>query len=162
MSRTVSVLCLLLGTFVMTCSNSVDPLIEIAEIKVILDRYHLAQQKEDMTALSALFAQDDELIVFGFRQGERHVGWEAVRDWYQRQMDSVEGLQTTLKDQVTRISKGGKAAWVSSLCHSRGTIGSQAVEMDYRITVVLEKRGGKWLIVHLHSSLPAGQEASGL
>jgi uncharacterized protein (TIGR02246 family) len=155
------VVLLLIGVLVVSCSQTIDPLTEISEIKVVLDRYYIAQQKEDMTALAALFAQDDDLVVFGFRQEERQVGWEAVKAMYQKQMDSIEGLQTTPKSQVIDVSRDGQAAWASSLNHASGKIGAQPVEMDYRTTVVLEKRGGKWLIVHLHNSLLIGQESPG-
>ncbi|UCE18077.1 MAG: nuclear transport factor 2 family protein [Gemmatimonadota bacterium] len=161
MVRSVCFVALLIGAMVVNCSNTIDPLTHISEIKVVLDRYYIAQQKEDMTALSALFAQDVDLVVFGIGVEERLVGWEAVQGMFQRQMDSVEGLQTHPADQVTKISKGGKAAWVSSLNHVRGTIGTQTVEMDYRTTIVLEKRGKKWLIVHVHNSLQTGQERQG-
>ena len=152
---------LLFGTIIVGCSVAVDPLTEKSEVKVLLDRFHIAQQKEDMTALSALFIHDDDLVVFGLRVGERYVGWEAVKGMYQEQMDSIEGLQTISKEQVIKISKDGKAAWISSLNHANGTLGNQTVEMDYRSTVVLEKRDGKWFIAHVHNSLPFGQVSQG-
>ena len=149
----------LLGVVIVGCSQSVDPLAEISEVKVLLDRYYIAQQREDMTALSALFSQNEELVVFGLRAEERYVGWEAVKGMYQRQMDSIEGLRTAPKNQVIRVSKDGQAAWVFSHNHANGTIGTQTVEMDYRTTLVMEKQDGKWYIVHIHNSLPVSPES---
>jgi ketosteroid isomerase-like protein len=161
MNRSLCILFLLIGIIGASCSHTVDPLTVISEVKVVLDRYYIAQQREDMTALSALFARDDELIVFGFGPEERYVGWEAAKEMYQSQMDSVEGLQTIPADQVIKVLKGGTAAWVSAVNHASGTRGSQTVELDYRTTMVMEKRGGKWLIVHIHNSIPFGQGSQG-
>ena len=134
------------------CSNHVDPLTEISEVKVVLDRLYIALQKEDMTALSALFAHDEKIVVFGLQEGERYVGWEAVKDMFQKQMDSTEGMQTSLADQKINVSKDGKASWVSSSNHTTGQVRGETVEMNYRSTVVLEKSDGKWVIVHIHMS----------
>ncbi|MFQ6093862.1 MAG: nuclear transport factor 2 family protein [bacterium] len=158
MNRWFTVGLLLFGIFGLGCSKYVDPLTEIAAVKVALDRFYIAQQKEDMTALSALFAHEGDLVVFGPDEGERYVGWEAVKGMYQRQMDATEGLQTTLTDQVIKVSKDGAVSWVSSLNHATGQIGDEAVETDYRATVVLEKREGKWLIVHIHTSKPVAKQ----
>ena len=146
-------------TVVTGCSNQVDPLTGISEVKVAVDRLYIALQKEDMTALSALFAHDEDLVVFGLQEGERYVGWEAVHDMFQKQMDMTEGIQTSIADQKINVSKDGKTSWVSSLNHTTGQVGGEMVEMDYRSTVVLEKRGGKWLIVHIHMSKPETSES---
>jgi ketosteroid isomerase-like protein len=152
MKRWLGVSLILSGMVLSGCSNSVDPLVEISEVKVVLDRLYLAQQKEDMTALSALFLHDEDLIVFGIAENEHYVGWIAIQEMFQKQMDATEGLKTTLANQVIKISKDGKAAWVSSLNHVSGQAGENRLEIDFRSTVVLEKHNGKWLIVHIHLS----------
>ena len=149
---------ILSGFVVSGCANHVDLLTEISEVKVAMDRLYVAQQKEDMTALSALFAHDDDIVIFGFQEGERYVGWESVKGMFQMQMDTTEDMQTSLTDQKIQVSKDGKASWVSSLNHTKSRTGDQVVEVDYRSTVVLEKRDGKWLIVHIHVSQPEVRE----
>ena len=105
-----------------------------------------------MTALSAIFAHDEDLVIFGIGPNERYTGWEAVKAMFQSQMDATEGLQTLLADQVIKVSKGGTGAWVSSLNRVSGLAGENRLEANYRNTIVLEKRGGKWLVVHIHMS----------
>jgi len=150
---------LLFGTIVAGCARNVDPLTEISAVKVVLDRFYIAQQKEDMAALSALMAHDDDLVVFSLQEGKRYEGWEAVKEMYERQMMQSEGIQTSVADQVIAVSKDGTASWVSSVNHAVGRSGVETVEMDYYSSLVLEKRDGKWLIVHLHNSQSRTKEA---
>lgn len=152
MKRWFGVSLILLGLVVNGCGNSVDLLHETSEVKVTVDRLYMALQKEDMTALSAIFAHDEDIVIFGLGPNERYTGWEAVKDMFQGQMDATEGLQTTLADQLIKVSNGGTGAWVSSLNRVTGQAGENRLEANYRNTIVLEKRGGKWLIVHIHMS----------
>jgi ketosteroid isomerase-like protein len=152
MKRWVGVGLFLFGMVFGGCSSAVDPLTEISEVKVLVDRLRIAQEKEDMTALSALFAQEDDLVLFGIGESERYVGWEAVKGMYQGQMDTIDGLTITISDQSIKVSKGGMAAWVTSLDRLQGKAGENQFHINVKNTVVLEKRNGKWLIVHIHMS----------
>ena len=158
MNRFITVGLIVFMIITVGCTNYVDPVTEISAVKVVLDRFYIALQKEDMTALSALLAHDDDIVVFGLIEREGYVGWENVKGMYQRQMDIYEGIQTTLADQVIKISKDGTFSWVSSLNHARGQSGENTFDMNYRSTMILEKRDGKWLLVQQHFSLASDAE----
>ena len=143
---------LLLGMVLGGCSRTIDPLTEISEVKVVIDRLRVAQEKEDLTALSAIFAQDDDLVVFGIGESERYVGWAAVNGMYQNQMNAIDGFTVTISDQSIKISAGGDAARVTSLDRLQGQTDENQFQLTVKKTVVLEKRNGKWLIVHIHMS----------
>ncbi len=65
-------------------------------------------------------------------------------------------LKCTVNDDA-QIHPHGKLVWGTATVHETDTKtdGSKG-EGDFRWTVVWEKEGGQWLIVHEHVSVPAG------
>lgn len=79
------------------------------------------------------------------------VGWSQVEERY-RQAYARYG-QVTLARENTKIVQRGKFAWASYQWRFAGISDQQTVEALGHTTLILEKRGGNWLIVHNHSSM---------
>ena len=53
------------------------------------------------------------------------------------------------------------AAWAATDATFKAQVGEEELTLEGRLTLVLENRGGKWLIVQGHFSLPAAAQAEG-
>ena len=53
------------------------------------------------------------------------------------------------------VHSSGEIAWVREIADWHVSVGGERIEVnDMRITGVLEKRDGAWLIVQMHVSVP--------
>jgi ketosteroid isomerase-like protein len=70
-------------------------------------------------------------------------------------------MKMAIRDQVIKVSAAGDAAWFSQVVDLSIETKGQTVKLDgARLTGILEKRGGKWLVVQMHFSVGvAGQAA---
>ena len=85
---------------------------------------------------------------------------ELQEDEYQANVKNVLAAYSSLKCTVNddaMIHPHGNLVWGTATVHEvdTKTDGSKG-EGDFRWTVVWEKQGGQWLIVHEHVSVPAG------
>ena len=78
-------------------------------------------------------------------------GWTTVEPRY-RQAHAAFG-HIELARENTKIARRGKLAWASYQWRLAGVRGQELLEVQGHTTLVLEKRDGRWLIVHNHTSL---------
>jgi len=71
---------------------------------------------------------------------------------YQRDWSQTKAL--SFEYQLTSISAAGIVAWVVSDTIFNAIIDGHKLSLPCRVTVILEKRGNEWLIVHGHFSYP--------
>jgi ketosteroid isomerase-like protein len=130
-----------------------------AEVLATLDQFWEAYAKRDLVSVIALLAPDPDLSMFGTGADERRVGlreWVAQmeRDWSQSEAMWVElGWRS--------VSAAGQVAWVSADCVIHYRTNKVDGTMSARLTVVFERRDGKWLMIHMHGSAPLGTQAEG-
>ncbi len=130
-----------------------------AEVLAALDQFWEAYAKRDLAAVIALLAPDPDLIIFGTGIDEKSVGLREVlahveRDWSQSEAVWIEfGWRS--------VSAAGDVAWVAAdwVVHYRTNDADGSI--SGRLTVVFERRDGKWLVVHLHGSAPLAGQAEG-
>lgn len=54
------------------------------------------------------------------------------------------------------ITAGSDVAFVSALMRCTGTeADGERIELEFRLTVGLRKKGGEWIVMHEHHSIPA-------
>jgi uncharacterized protein (TIGR02246 family) len=78
-------------------------------------------------------------------------GWSKVEPLYRAAFSAFARLEL-LRDS-TRIMQRGKLAWASYQWRLAGARGQEMVQSQGHTTLILEKRGGKWVIVHNHTSI---------
>ncbi|MFH1010047.1 MAG: nuclear transport factor 2 family protein [bacterium] len=125
------------------------------EIKSVLDQYVSSVEKEDMGQYAKIVAHDSTSANFG-SMGGPIVGWEALRQVMEGQNASLDSIRIEQSDVVIHILPGGTSAWATSLWRFRAKAGQTLLDLPVRCTWILEKREGKWLIIHFHKSVAAG------
>lgn len=159
MKRSVSLLVaavLALGA----CAPQVDLESEEAAVKTVLDQIPQVLATEDMELFSQLVAHDPDIIIFGTDAAERWVGYEAFKEAMEAQFAAVEESQLALRDRVIRVHSSGAVAWFSEVWDWDVTVAGEAVSIEgMRVTGVLEKRNGSWVLVQWHGSIPVAGQA---
>jgi len=68
--------------------------------------------------------------------------------------DKMTSGKVTLKDDL-RVTRRRSVAWSTVTLHfSIAMKSGQTIELDARQSLIWEKRGRRWLIVHEHTSAP--------
>ena len=78
-----------------------------------------------------------------------------------KQFASFDKTRLIVKDQVIKVNPSGNTAWFSEIVDWDVVADGQPTHIDgSRITGVLEKRNGTWLIVQFHVSVPVSTQAA--
>lgn len=113
----------------------------------IVDAFHFALKGADRKKALDLLAAD----VLVFEQGRL----ERSRSEYARKhlSEDIEFSSVTQRTVARRAVKLlGNAAWVLSVNRIRGKFNNKTVDITTDETMVLNRVGGKWRIVHIHWS----------
>lgn len=78
-------------------------------------------------------------------------GWTNIEPRYRLSQAGYDELD--LMRENTRIVRRGKVAWASYQWRLAGMRGKEMMQALGHTTLILEKRGGKWVIVHNHTSV---------
>jgi uncharacterized protein (TIGR02246 family) len=125
-----------------------------AEFRALLDRYAAAWSSMDPNQPAPLYAQDAGLVFYDLAPFA-YSGWSEYREGVQKTFfDKMASGKLTHKDDL-RVTRRGNVAWTTASLHLSLTFkDGKSEEVDARHTAIWEKRGGKWLIVHEHVSVP--------
>ena len=138
----------------------VDIEAEKAAAKAVLDEWIKCIETEDMELFLRIIAHDDDMVSFGTDAAEHWVGWESIKESVQKQFESVENADISIRELVIKVHNSGEVAWVSCLMDFKGTAMGEPFNVEgARVTGVMEKRNGNWLIVQSHTSMPVTGQA---
>ena len=135
-----------------------DPRVE-SEVRAVLDAFAVCYGKRNLADMMALFVPDPDGFMYGTGADEKRIGPEGLRAQVERDWSQSETLSMTF-DWVS-ISAAGPVAWVASEITFRVSIAGTPVTLPTRLTIVLENRGGRWLIAQTHFSAPASAQPEG-
>ncbi len=137
------------------CTPKVDLDAEKGKIKLVVDQFNQFWETEDMELLSRIMAHDADMVNFGSDAAEHFVGWEAMKESVEQMLPLIEDTKITVKDQVIKVHPSAQVAWFSEVWDWDLVVQSQPVHSDgQRLTGVLKKRNGSWVIVQFHNSVP--------
>ena len=138
------------------CQQTCDKEKAISEVQLVLERYVLANESKSIDLLKEVWAQDEDIVIFGTDSDEKLMGWTQVKNTFQKQFENFEETYISVTDQNIRINCDGKTAWFSEILNYNYTTveGTSKRFEGIRFTGVLEKRDGNWLIVQSHMSIP--------
>ena len=123
-----------------------------AAIATIYQQFAIAFRHKDVDALMLPYIHDDTLFVYDVSTPREHVGWDAYRADWKAFFASIKGNPTfSITDLFVTVS--GDVAYTRSIQSFTGNMGSLHA-MAVRVTDVLRKVNGKWLIVQEHVSVP--------
>ena len=106
-------------------------------------------ERSDMATLNRVWAQDESVTVF--ENGYANYGWADYRDNHLKpEMGEMKNVKYALTDIKPRIA--GSTAWATFKYTFSADVKDRHVEGGGLGTAVLEKRDGRWQIVHWHTS----------
>jgi ketosteroid isomerase-like protein len=126
-----------------------------AAVKVVLDNYIASIEKEDLELYAKNVSHDTTMVNFG-AFGPPITGWAALKGVIAGQNESLSQTKITSSDESIHVAPSGQFAWATCLWDFSATMGEAPVQLPVRCTWILEKRNGKWVIVHFHKSVAAG------
>lgn len=152
---------LLIGLFALnSCdmnnqSKNVDLNMEMEKVALVLEKYVIAMEKQDIELVHEIWAADPDIVVLGTNSDEKIVGWEQIKSQLERQFSSFEDTYISVRDQVININESGNTAWFSEIMNYNYIYQGEALQFEgLRFTGVLEKKDGDWYIVQSHISIP--------
>lgn len=136
---------------------TVDVEAEKANIRTVLDQYAEAWKSSNIDHFSKIFSHDVDMVIFDSQK--RYVSWEVWKERLQNSFDLINDVNVTFRDYSIKVHRSGTIAWLSSLEDATWISQDQPDEVKgMRVTWVLEKIEGKWLIVQGHWSVSEEEE----
>ena len=91
----------------------------------------------------------------------KYNSWEEYEAGVKNVLAGMKSLKATVNDDA-QVHQAGNFAWGTAIVHYEEiTKDDKTVPGDFRWTVVWQKTGTQWLIVHEHVSAPLPEPASG-
>ncbi|MGV8120323.1 MAG: nuclear transport factor 2 family protein [Candidatus Xenobiia bacterium LiM19] len=131
-----------------------DAAFELEQVNEALKRYYIALSERDIELLSDVMAHDEDMVCFGTDSDERWTGWSELEEIYRKQFEAITKYEISRHEQVVKLNPSADTAWFSEILKAHVEAMDDIYELSLRISGVLEKREGKWVIVHFHRSLP--------
>jgi len=113
----------------------------------------------DKNAKNALSYETEDSVEFSLAPPLVYHGKDeaGLQDWFDTWDGPIGGEMHDAK-----VTVGGDVAFWSGLLHMTGTKADGAeVDLWFRQTLGLVKRGGRWLVAHQHASVPFAMDGSG-
>ena len=123
-----------------------------AEVRAVLDAWAKAYDDHDVEGIMALVAPDEYAIFIGTEAHEKNIGPHELRDAIEHDIARLETISITMP--WLSVLSAGEVAWAVGDCICDLVAEGHEIHLDARQTVILEKRGDKWLVVHSHLSVP--------
>jgi uncharacterized protein (TIGR02246 family) len=128
------------------------------DVRSLLEAWVRAYNELDADAYAALFS--DDAVAFGTGVDEVRIGRQEIEEQARRDFAQAERLAARLGE--VSIYGTGDVAWatVSNAMVEASVIG-QDQRFPLRITAVLRRADGRWLIHHAHISTPMAAQDAG-
>ena len=126
-------------------------------IRAALAAYEAAVLAKDVEAFVAIYAEDARIFELWGTWEHDIASWrEMAKGWFAFLGDQCSVV--TAHDVRTQVS-GDMAMLSASLTYAAIDAGGQPLRsLDNRLTWVLRQRGGRWQVVHEHTSVPLAHE----
>jgi len=139
--------------------NTNDPNAEVKKVALVLEKYVIANEKQDLDLVHEIWAPLPDIVVFGTNSDEVLVGWGSIRDALKRQFGTFEDTFISVRDQRIKVNESCNTAWFSEVMNYNYIYKGQAKQFEgLRFTGVMEKIDGEWYIVQSHVSIPGAPD----
>ncbi|MBN1762244.1 MAG: nuclear transport factor 2 family protein [Methanomicrobia archaeon] len=132
-----------------------------AEIRAVLERMAEAYENKDVDAVMSCYAPDPDVVSIGTGKDEKYIGPEQLRRAYERDFTQSESVAMTFDWLSVSTAAAGNVAWLASDITIHVQVSGKHLTLSGRLTGVVENRGGNWLLVQGHFSLPAAEQPEG-
>ncbi|HMG72054.1 MAG TPA: nuclear transport factor 2 family protein [Pyrinomonadaceae bacterium] len=121
----------------------------------LIKRYYAAWNTLNPDNASFLYAQDADLVFFDIAPLKYSGGWPEYRENFKKNVAPGFSSLTLTPNNDVKVTRRGNLALTTLTFHlSAKQKDGTPLEFDARHTIVWEKRGGQWLIIHEHVSKP--------
>ena len=122
------------------------------DVLKVIEGFHRAYAEKNIEKSLSYFADDADLVAFGTDRDETDLGVAGIR----RNLESDFRKEKNISIEMTwhSVSARGHIAWLAAEYQVHAELVGESMTFQARSTVVLEKREGRWLIVHTHVSNP--------
>jgi hypothetical protein len=132
---------------------------ERSKVMLVLDKYRLANETENLNLAKEIWANSDEIVVIGTSSDEKLIGWNAIETTLKRQFDKLDNILISVRDQYVKVNDSHTAAWFSEILNYNYIQDGVAQGFEgLRFTGVMEKINGEWKIVQSHISIPGSTD----
>ena len=105
------------------------------------------------------FAPDPDVVVIGTGRDERGVGPAQIGAIFERAFTQFS--EASFEFGWHSVSVAGLLAWLAADVDFRATAGDRESSRQIRLTAIMEKREGRWLVLQSHDSVPDRDQAEG-
>lgn len=121
------------------------------QVLSIMDTFFDAYSKRDLNEVMTFFLPDPDVVLIGTESDERLVGLNAIGERLRTDWSRTEEMSM----EMTWHSLSGTedACWLAAEIIVNISAEGNKLQLPARITVVLERRGNRWLIAQWHASL---------
>jgi ketosteroid isomerase-like protein len=114
----------------------------------------------DPDQAAPFYAKDADGVFYDITPFQ-YQGWNEYEQGVRKALLGYSAFKITLGDDVQSHERGS-LAWTTATLHMEAvTKAGEAQAFDARWTLIWEKRGTKWLIVHEHVSVPMAASPKG-
>ncbi len=128
-----------------------------APIRQALAAYQAAVLAKDVDAFVAVYADDVQIFELWANWTHDIASWrEMAQGWFAFLGDQ----RSVVEAHDVRISVSGDMATLTAFLtyHAVDASGEELRSLDNRLSWVLRDRGGRWQVVHEHTSVPIAHE----
>jgi ketosteroid isomerase-like protein len=124
------------------------------EIRALEEGIAASAEKRDLAAIMKNYPRGDTLVVFDVAPPRQYIGYDAFQKDWQRFLDMfADPISYRMED--LNVVADGNMAYARMIQHVKAKSRSgKPLDLYIRVTDVLRKTDGKWLIIHEHASFP--------
>ena len=122
------------------------------EVTAIIYEFAKFLSERDLEGIESLIVPDSDIIVIGAGMDEKRTGFNEIKTQFESFWAQFEDIYIVFK--LISISTSGAVAWVTVDALYELKIEERNLVCSCYVTMILEKRGEKWLFVHVHHSVP--------
>jgi ketosteroid isomerase-like protein len=140
--------------------DKVDVQKERDAIKLVLEKYAIANENQDMAMIEDIWCPSERIISFGTESGEKLVGWAEIKSAVESQFDQLSNTFISYRDQIIEVNETGNTAWFSEIINYNFIRNDEAHSYEgLRYSGVLVKKDENWQLVQTHMSVPEKPQA---
>jgi ketosteroid isomerase-like protein len=130
--------------------------IEVHQIEILLEKYEIASENEDIEMIKDIFSDKEDVVIIGTDMEEILSGWKSIREAFMRQFNSLDKILLSSRERKIKVNDTLNTAWFSEIINYNFVYNGTAKSYEgIRFTGVIEKTDGTWKIVQSHLSIPA-------
>jgi len=125
-------------------------------IENLLENYILANENQDFDLIENIWADNDDIILYGTASDERLMGWVNIKEAINEQFSLITETYISSSNQFIKLNCTGNTAWFAETLNYNYMYKDVAHSYEgMRFTGVVERIDGNWVLVQAHLSLPA-------